>query len=134
MILEMNVYYSKTEFPSIYGDAMLLNSHCKLSLFDEDIWTDVDPDKYIKPARLRFLKYYNKSSHYHLHQLLQPRQQFCYLHLHPLVLHHLHLQNILLLRMIQNSLHCSLKEVANIVEMIRITTLNSQMISVFHRF
>jgi hypothetical protein len=59
MIKELNIYYTMTKFPSVYGDAMLLNPRCKLSLFDEETWQDVDPDTYIKPCRHRFLTYYD---------------------------------------------------------------------------
>ena len=51
-------YYSKTEFPTVYGDGMILNPRCKLSLFEEESWDDEDAQEYISRARLRFNREY----------------------------------------------------------------------------
>ena len=50
-------YYEKTTFPPVYGDAMILNPRCKLSIFEDSTWSKVDADMYIDGCRHRFGQY-----------------------------------------------------------------------------
>src|SRR5262249_7054394 len=45
-------YYMKTSFPTVYGDAMILNPRCKLSIFEEETWQD-EVDQYSSGCRRR---------------------------------------------------------------------------------
>ena len=38
----LSKYYTRMEFPTVYGDGMILNPRSKLSLFQEDTWDDSD--------------------------------------------------------------------------------------------
>jgi len=51
-------YYEKTSFPTVYGDAMILNPRCKLSIFDDSTWSDTDVNMYTNGCRHRFLQDY----------------------------------------------------------------------------
>ena len=50
-------YYSETEFPTVYGDSMILNPRCKLSLFEEESWSYEDSNRYRASCRHRFQQY-----------------------------------------------------------------------------
>ena len=39
-------YYAKMDFSSVYADAMILNSRCKFSIFEENTRSHEDADKY----------------------------------------------------------------------------------------
>jgi len=43
---KFKIYYKKTELSIIYSDVMILNSRCKLSIFEMEIWSDEDSRKY----------------------------------------------------------------------------------------
>jgi hypothetical protein len=43
---KLSQYYQKTNLPSVYADAMILNPRCKFSIFDEESWSDVDSSQY----------------------------------------------------------------------------------------
>jgi len=45
----------------IYADAMILNPRCKLSIFSEETWSDVDPTQYTEGCRRRFETEYKSS-------------------------------------------------------------------------
>jgi len=49
-------YYEKTRFPTIYGDAMILNPRAKLSIFDEETWKDTSAEEYSSGCRKRFVE------------------------------------------------------------------------------
>ena len=51
-------YYTATTFPTAYGDAMILNPRCKLSIFSTDTWDPEDSDPYINGCRERFMADY----------------------------------------------------------------------------
>ena len=53
---KLKIYYKKTELPTVYGDAMILNPRCKLSLFETDTWSEDDARKYSDGCRQRFLR------------------------------------------------------------------------------
>ena len=36
METKLRIYYEKTKFPTVYGDAMILNPRVKLTLFEEE--------------------------------------------------------------------------------------------------
>jgi hypothetical protein len=56
-------YYIRTEFPTVYGDGMILNPRSKLLLFQEDTWDDSDlSQSYVNGARRRFIAGYSHSS------------------------------------------------------------------------
>lgn len=58
----LKLYYEKTKFPTIYGDATILNPRVKLSLFEEETWDDTDTNHYTNGCRQRFLdEYINES-------------------------------------------------------------------------
>jgi len=59
MEVTLKQYYSKTAFPTVYGDGMILNPRCKVSLFDEESWEDADADAYVNGARRRFTRQYS---------------------------------------------------------------------------
>jgi len=52
-------YYAKTALPTVYGDGMILNPRCKLSLFEEDTWAPTDSAKYSNACKERFLSHYD---------------------------------------------------------------------------
>lgn len=55
---KLTEHYTKTSIPSVYGDAMILNPRCKFSIFNEETWSDVDPDQYSRACRRRFEREY----------------------------------------------------------------------------
>ena len=55
-------YYTATKFPTIYGDAMILNPRCKLSIFETETWMDENADQYKGGCRRRFLYEYSGSA------------------------------------------------------------------------
>ena len=48
-------YYERTSFPTVYGDAMILNPRTKLSIFTEESWQDTDADEYSNGCRKCFI-------------------------------------------------------------------------------
>ena len=63
MEITLQKYYTRTEFPTVYGDGMILNPRSKLSLFQTESWDDEDlANNYINGARRRFVNQYNNSS------------------------------------------------------------------------
>ena len=60
---KLKICYQKTELPTVYGDAMILNPHCKLSLFGTDTWSDEDCRKYSDGCRRWFLEEYHNTVH-----------------------------------------------------------------------
>jgi hypothetical protein len=51
-------YYTATSFPTVYGDAMILNPRCKLSICTTDTWDPEDAEPYINGCRERFMADY----------------------------------------------------------------------------
>ena len=51
METKLRIYYQKTKFPTVYGDAMILNPHVKLTLFEEETWDDMDASHYTNGCR-----------------------------------------------------------------------------------
>ena len=49
-------YYEQTRFPTVYGDAMILNPHAKLSIFDEETWKDTSAEEYSSACRKCFVE------------------------------------------------------------------------------
>ena len=49
-------YYEKMPFPTIYGDAMILNLCAKLTIFDEETWKDTSAEEYSSACRKRFVE------------------------------------------------------------------------------
>ena len=49
-------YYEKKCFSTVYGDAMTLNPHSKLSIFDEETWKDTSAEKYSSACHKRFIE------------------------------------------------------------------------------
>jgi len=39
-------YYKKTAFPTVFEDAIVLNLHVKLSIFEEETWIDTSAKGY----------------------------------------------------------------------------------------
>jgi hAT family C-terminal dimerisation region len=63
MELTLKEYYEHTALPTVYGDAMILNSRCKLSTFGTSTWDGDDTDVYSDACRSRFLdEYYTGGS------------------------------------------------------------------------
>ena len=62
MELTLKRYYSKTDLPTVYGDAMILNPRCKLSLFEDDTWSEEDAIRYETSCRNRFQQYTTDST------------------------------------------------------------------------
>jgi len=60
---KLKIYYQKTELPTVYGDAMILNPRCKLSLFETETWSEEDARKYSDGCRRRFLEDYHDAVH-----------------------------------------------------------------------
>ena len=56
----LHKYYEKTQFPTIYGDAMILNPHLKLSIFDEETWNDTSAEEYSSACRKCFVEQCNQ--------------------------------------------------------------------------
>jgi hypothetical protein len=54
-------YYGATSLPTVYGDAMILNPRCKLSIFETSTWETEQGEAYSKACRHRFLKGYSTS-------------------------------------------------------------------------
>jgi hypothetical protein len=54
MKAKLQEYYDKTKIPFVYADAMILNPCCKLSIFSEETWADLDPKEYSDQCRERF--------------------------------------------------------------------------------
>jgi hAT family C-terminal dimerisation region len=54
----LRFYYEKTKFPTVYGDAMILNPRVKLTLFEEETWDDTDASHYTIGCCRRFLDVY----------------------------------------------------------------------------
>ena len=53
-------YYERTSFPTIYGDAMILNTRIKLTIFQEESWEDTEVDEYSNGCRKRFMDQFNE--------------------------------------------------------------------------
>ncbi len=51
---KLSEYYNKMNLYFVYDDAMILNFHCKFSIFNEETWFDVDSDQYSRACRRRF--------------------------------------------------------------------------------
>jgi len=49
-------YYEKIHFPTVYGDAMILNPRVKLSIFHEETWKDTSAEEYSSACRKRFVE------------------------------------------------------------------------------
>src|SRR5579859_5428853 len=47
-------YYDKTKIPHVYADAMILNPHCRLFIFKEPTWSDIDCEPYVEECRRRY--------------------------------------------------------------------------------
>jgi len=54
MKAKLKEYYDKTSIPFVYSDAMILNPRCKLSIFSEPTWSDIDTTPYTEGFRRRF--------------------------------------------------------------------------------
>src|SRR5436190_5837182 len=52
-------YYNKTQFPTVYGDGMILNPRTKLVIFSEDTWEDTTSEEYSNACRRRFIQEYD---------------------------------------------------------------------------
>jgi hypothetical protein len=61
MKAKLNEYYDKTSVPFVYSDAMILNPRCKLSIFSEPTWSDVDSTPYTEGFRRRFEEEYKSN-------------------------------------------------------------------------
>jgi hAT family C-terminal dimerisation region len=61
---KFKIYYEKTELPTVYSDAMILNPRCKLSIFEMETWSDEDSRKYSDGCRQRFLEGYHNVDHH----------------------------------------------------------------------
>jgi hypothetical protein len=68
---KFKIYYKKTELPAVYGNAMILNPRCKLSIFEMESWSDEDSRKYSDGCRRRFLGYH-KTNHYCIPAIAHP--------------------------------------------------------------
>ena len=68
---KFKIYYKKTELPTVYSDAMILNPRCKLSIFEMESWSDEDSRKYSDGCRQRFLEGYHNIDH-HVPQVAHP--------------------------------------------------------------
>src|SRR5579859_5919363 len=55
-------YYTKTSFPNVYGDAMILNPRCKFSIFETETWSDGDASDYKNGCRRRFIHNYESAN------------------------------------------------------------------------
>jgi len=51
---KLKKYYDKTDLSFVYTDAMILNPRCKLSIFSEKTWSDIDSKPYTEGCRRRF--------------------------------------------------------------------------------
>ena len=51
---KLQKYYDKTNLAFVYTDAMILNPRCKLSIFSERTWSDIDSTLYIDGCRRQF--------------------------------------------------------------------------------
>lgn len=51
-------YYGATSLPTVYGDAMILNPRCKLSIFETASWDAEQGQTYSDACRERFMKDY----------------------------------------------------------------------------
>jgi hAT family C-terminal dimerisation region len=60
MSLKLNIHHYKTTFPYVYGDAMILNPRCKLEIFKEGTWSDIEPAVYVDNCRQRFERDYHQ--------------------------------------------------------------------------
>ena len=54
-------YYTKTLFPTVYGNGMILNPRTKLIIFEEESWADTSAEEYSNACRRRFLEQYEQS-------------------------------------------------------------------------
>jgi len=52
----LHKYYEKIRFPTIYGDAMILNLRAKLSIFHEETWKDTSAEVYSSACRKHFVE------------------------------------------------------------------------------
>src|SRR5579859_841028 len=59
---KLQTHYDKTNVPFVYGDVMILNPRCKLSIFREFTWSDIDPQPYVDGCHARFLRNYAETS------------------------------------------------------------------------
>ena len=62
-------YYSKTQFPTVYGDGMILNPQTKLVIFNEDTWEDTTSEEYSNACRRRFIQEYDNPPNNPSHQI-----------------------------------------------------------------
>src|SRR5437762_12764667 len=65
-------YYSKTQFPTVYGDGMILNPRTKLVIFNEDTWEDTASEEYSNACRHRFIQEYDNPPNNPSHQIGNP--------------------------------------------------------------
>jgi len=49
-------YYKKTRFPTVYGDAMILNLRAKLSICHAETWKDTSAEEYSSACRKCFIE------------------------------------------------------------------------------
>ena len=54
-------YYTKTLFPTVYGNGMVLNPRTKLIIFKEESWADTSAEEYSNACHQRFLQQYDQS-------------------------------------------------------------------------
>ena len=59
MEMVLKRYYSKTQFPTVYGDGMVLNPRTKVVIFNEDTWEDTASEEYSNACRHRFIQEYH---------------------------------------------------------------------------
>ena len=59
---KLQAFYDKTKVPFIYADAMILNPRCKLSIFNEETWSDIDCQPYVDACRHRYELDYKSTS------------------------------------------------------------------------
>src|SRR5579859_7769872 len=62
MEVVLKKYYSKTALPTVYGDGMILNPHCKLVLFQGESWGEEDSEEYFQGCCCRFVSEYEGST------------------------------------------------------------------------
>jgi hypothetical protein len=55
-------YYTKTQYPTVYADGMILNPRTKLVIFEEESWEDENSEDYSSACRRRFVQNYDRST------------------------------------------------------------------------
>ena len=65
-------YYNKTQFPTVYGDGMILNPRTKLVIFNEETWDDTASEEYSNACRHRFIQEYDNPPNNPSHQIGNP--------------------------------------------------------------